>query len=160
MALVTGIIRMSVCDAKAALRLIRQADLSAQFLIGGQAHNPMVTLQKCIDVVEGLERMLNRIMSARTSAQESLVYDDLSVFLTILAESSLLLPNSTDPLRDTRKILTFLGEQCAHLIPIRGGYIGQCLKTLEMLTGLLVFQNVASDFYIMMQQSMSTQPNN
>ena len=140
---------MAICDAKAALRLVRQADLSARFLIGGESHNPMLTLQKCIDVVERLEQMLNQIMTARSSSQETLIYDDLSVFVTIFAESSLLLPNSTDPLKDTRKILVFLGEQCAHLVPIRGGYIGQCLKTLEMLTGLLTFQSVAAPSYIL-----------
>ena len=151
---------MSICDAKAALRLVRQSDLSARFLIGGESHNPMLTLQKSIDVVERLENMLNQIMSARSSAQESLIYDDLSILVTIFAESSLLLPNSVDPLKETRKILVFLGEQCAHLVPIRGGYIGQCLKTLEMLTGMLIFQNVASDFYILMQQTMNTTTNN
>ena len=152
MALITGVIRMCICDAKAALRMIRQSDLSARFTIGGESNNPMTTLQRCMQIVEQFEAVLHRILTARSNAQTSLIYDDLTVMLAIFAESSLISASATDPLRETRQVLTFLGEQCSHLTPVRGGYIGQCLRTMELFSAMMTFQGVASDFYNQMQQ--------
>ena len=152
MSLLTGILRLGICDSRAALRTIQKAELTHRYEFQGQAKNPLQMLELCTPVVNKMAAVLDKLQNLRQRPTVTRIYSDVTVFLSVFVESELFQVGRAEPLKDTHDVLHFLGQVCDTMNPARGGYLCLTLKILEMITAIVAFQVIASVFYTEMQR--------
>ena len=152
MSLLTGILRLGICDCRAAIRTIQQAELTHRYEFQGQTKNPLQMLAICNPVVDKMASVLDKLQNLRQRPTLTRIYSDITVLLSVFVESELFQVGRAEPLKATHDVLHFLGKICDGLNPARGGFLCLTIKILEMITSLVVFQVIASVFYTEMQR--------
>ena len=147
-----GVIRLGVCDARAALRTVHQADLSQRYDYDGQRKNPLEVLELCRPVVGRLSNILEQLQALQQRPQITRVHSDIIVLLQVFLDSRLFTMNSNEPLKSTHDALHCLGKICDRMNPARGGFLCLTVKILEMVASVIMLQVIASIFYNELQK--------
>ena len=150
--MLTGVLRLGICDGRAALRTIQRVELTHRYDYQGQVRNPMQMLEICTPVIDKMAAVLDKLQNLRQRPNITRIYQDITVVLSVFVESELFHVGRAEPLKATHDILHFLGKVCDGMTPARGGFLCLTVKILEMITAMVTFQVIASIFYTEMQR--------